>query len=203
MLRLQVDDAKAFIKHRVLEKVEAKEIPHQVGPRQRLPCRCEAFVMRGKPGPLFLLRTWLSFELLVHGCVTALVTACALAQVEIVRFRTDTTSVGKVIVERAATLDAAAVVRSAQQVSLTWQHADSDSFSEDSHSSPSALLLACSCRATCLMPNVAHHSCNLTWKSLCVQVMAKHHKGAIATFLVGSATTYVAQHCKQPVVVLH
>ena len=27
---LQVDDAKAFIKHRVLEKVEAKEIPHQV-----------------------------------------------------------------------------------------------------------------------------------------------------------------------------
>jgi hypothetical protein len=32
-------------------------------------------------------------------------------QVEIVRFRTDTTSVGQVIVERAATLDAAAVVR--------------------------------------------------------------------------------------------
>ena len=34
-----------------------------------------------------------------------------LLQVEIVRFRTDTTSVGQVIVERAATLDAAAVVR--------------------------------------------------------------------------------------------
>jgi hypothetical protein len=28
---LQVDDAKAFIRHRVVEKVEAKEIPHQVG----------------------------------------------------------------------------------------------------------------------------------------------------------------------------
>jgi hypothetical protein len=35
------------------------------------------------------------------------------------------------------------------------------------------------------------------------QVMAKHHKGAIATFLVGSATNFGAQHCKQPVVVLH
>ena len=34
-----------------------------------------------------------------------------LVQVEIVRFRTDTTSVASVIVERAATLDAAAVVR--------------------------------------------------------------------------------------------
>ncbi|CAL5222703.1 g5105 [Coccomyxa viridis] len=64
-------------------------------------------------------------------------------KVEIVRFRTDAKSVGDVIIERAATLGAAAVV------------------------------------------------------------MKKHAVGAIRAFFVGSATEHVAQHCKQPVVVLH
>ncbi|CAL8461955.1 g1486 [Coccomyxa elongata] len=90
--RRAVDHAKNFIKHRILEKLEDKKVPHQV---------------------------------------------------EIVRFRTDTESVGTVISERAATLNAAAVV------------------------------------------------------------MAKHRQGAIRAFFIGSATNFVANHCKQPVVVLH
>lgn len=36
-----------------------------------------------------------------------------------------------------------------------------------------------------------------------VQVMAKHRQGAIRAFFIGSATKFVANHCKQPVVVLH
>ena len=37
----------------------------------------------------------------------------------------------------------------------------------------------------------------------CMQVMKKHEVGALRAFFVGSATEHVAQHCKQPVVVLH
>lgn len=36
-----------------------------------------------------------------------------------------------------------------------------------------------------------------------IQVMAKHRQGAIRAFFIGSATNFVANHCKQPVVVLH
>jgi len=36
-----------------------------------------------------------------------------------------------------------------------------------------------------------------------VVVMAKHTRGAIKEFFVGSATNYCTHHCKQPVLVLH
>ncbi|GBF98512.1 adenine nucleotide alpha hydrolase [Raphidocelis subcapitata] len=36
-----------------------------------------------------------------------------------------------------------------------------------------------------------------------VVVMAKHNKGAVREFFLGSCTSYVLHHCKQPVVVLH
>ncbi|KAI7840666.1 hypothetical protein COHA_005588 [Chlorella ohadii] len=34
-------------------------------------------------------------------------------------------------------------------------------------------------------------------------VMAKHQRGAIAEFFLGSVTKYCTHHCKQPLVVLH
>jgi structural maintenance of chromosome 2 len=36
-----------------------------------------------------------------------------------------------------------------------------------------------------------------------VVIMAKHTRGAIKEFFVGSATNYCTHHCKQPVLVLH
>lgn len=34
-------------------------------------------------------------------------------------------------------------------------------------------------------------------------VMAKHQRGAIAEFFLGSVTKYCTTHCKQPLIVLH
>lgn len=34
-------------------------------------------------------------------------------------------------------------------------------------------------------------------------VMSKHSQGAIKEFFMGSVTKYCAQHCKQPVIILH
>lgn len=34
-------------------------------------------------------------------------------------------------------------------------------------------------------------------------VMAKHNKGAIKEFFIGSVTNYLTHHCKSPVVVMH
>ncbi|KAI8476104.1 MAG: hypothetical protein J3K34DRAFT_402100 [Monoraphidium minutum] len=34
-------------------------------------------------------------------------------------------------------------------------------------------------------------------------IMAKHNKGALKEFFLGSCSAYVIHHCKQPVVVLH
>ncbi|KAI3428123.1 hypothetical protein D9Q98_006506 [Chlorella vulgaris] len=34
-------------------------------------------------------------------------------------------------------------------------------------------------------------------------VMAKHQRGAIAEFFLGSVTKYATHHCKQPLIVLH
>ena len=34
-------------------------------------------------------------------------------------------------------------------------------------------------------------------------VMAKHNKGALQEFFVGSSTTYCTHHCRSPVLVLH
>ncbi len=36
-----------------------------------------------------------------------------------------------------------------------------------------------------------------------VVVLAKHNKGAIAEFFVGSVTNYCTKHCKSPVLVMH
>ena len=109
--RLQVDDAKAFIKNRVLEKIEAKEIPHQVGSRDR-PVNYLCYVALRKL-PCSILGPWAVICGEAGAQLSNMDGSCIhwRMQVEIVRFRTDTTSVGKVIVERAATLDAAAVVQ--------------------------------------------------------------------------------------------
>jgi hypothetical protein len=36
-----------------------------------------------------------------------------------------------------------------------------------------------------------------------VVLMAKHQRGAMKEFFVGSVTNYACHHCKQPVLVLH
>ena len=34
-------------------------------------------------------------------------------------------------------------------------------------------------------------------------VLAKHDKGRLSEFLLGSVTAYVTRHCRQPVLVMH
>ena len=36
-----------------------------------------------------------------------------------------------------------------------------------------------------------------------VLVMAKHNRGAVKEFFIGSVSNYALHHCKQPVLVLH